>query len=138
MGISVIQLERELTAWFAGMLGRTVDTDIFRGGFPDSRPEGVCVIVDSELQDGTINPKYRVQVLGRLLDRDDAINLRDALATAVCSIGVYGVDIGTYYVCVIPESDISMPFSDFHNGGRYYGISVNYRVSVKPKIVSNN
>lgn len=134
MGISTIQLERELTAWFASRLGMTVDIDMFRGGIPDGRPDALCVMVDSERQDGTIDPKYRVQVLGKYQDRDEAAGKRDALCEAVNAVGVYGVDIGTYVVCIVRESDVSMPFRQPDGGRVVHGISANYRVSVKPKL----
>lgn len=136
MGISTIQLERELTEWFAARLGMTVDLDIFRGGIPDGRGEAICVMLGSERRDGTIDPKYRLQVLGKFQDRDAAAEKRDALCSAVNAIGVYGVDIGTYVVCVTRESDVSMPFRQPDGGRVVFGVSANYVVSVKNKAQS--
>ena len=41
----IIQLERDLTDWAARLLGLTVDSEIFRGGIPESAENGVGVMI---------------------------------------------------------------------------------------------
>lgn len=68
--------ERALTQFWADALGLTTDTNIFRGGIPASKSEGVAVILGTEItgNDPAIK-KYNVQILGKYDDRDKALQL---------------------------------------------------------------
>ncbi|HPS88421.1 MAG TPA: hypothetical protein PLC35_00355, partial [Methanosarcina vacuolata] len=49
IAITVKKLEQSVTSYIATLLGKTVDTDIFRGGIPESVDTGVGVIIGVEL-----------------------------------------------------------------------------------------
>ncbi len=73
MKIDVPQLERELTAYFGGILKLEPDAGIYRGGVPAKVPCGVAVFVDKRITDNTINfPMFEVQLLGKFATRDEA------------------------------------------------------------------
>lgn len=87
--MDIIQFEKDMTAWTAKELGRTVNTDIFRGGFPASKDTGVAVLLHGELKDGTITgDTYNVQILGKFLTRDEALVMNKKLSDAVPCFGV--------------------------------------------------
>ena len=77
--MSTAALERTLTALFADRLGLVVDQGIFRGALPPERPEAVAVILSAVATPNTPSaPTYSLQLLGRFLDRDTALELAQA------------------------------------------------------------
>lgn len=72
--MDIIQIERDLTAYFAGKFGLTVDQNIFRGSIPAGK-SGVAVIVDSTVKTEIpfLPLQYNVQLLGTFSDRDEAM-----------------------------------------------------------------
>jgi hypothetical protein len=76
--------ERALTKFWADALDLTVDANIFRGGIPASKPEGVAVIMGTEItgNDPAIK-KYNVQILGKYDDRDAALQLVEDVSNAL-------------------------------------------------------
>lgn len=72
-----IEIERELTEIFAGLLELTVDSTIFRGFVPDAKVNALGVILngtDSGNYPGS-EAVYKIQLLGRWTDRADALSI---------------------------------------------------------------
>lgn len=72
-----IEIERELTGIFAGLLDLTVDSTIFRGFVPEAKVNALGVILN-----GTDSGNYpgseavcKIQLLGRWTDRADALDI---------------------------------------------------------------
>lgn len=82
--MDVVEIERILTNWIAGMLGMTVDKNIFRGIIPTGKT-GICVILGSEIPTANqFRPKsYNLQVLGKFKERDDAVRMLSKLSGAL-------------------------------------------------------
>lgn len=68
------EAERELTAFFAQQLNRTVDSDIFRGHIPAGM-NGIAVLLDSVIDSNRMEPvTCNIQLLAKYPDRDDGLN----------------------------------------------------------------
>ena len=129
MKINMAQLERELTAHFASVLGMTIDHDIFRGGIPDGVSEGVAVMISSEVVSKHIDfPTFRIQVIGKFYDRDVAFELVAKLRE---SQPVNGRQMEEYIiVSLISEGDIVAPYQAFDGGEDKHCVSFNAEVSI--------
>jgi len=78
--MNVVDIEKALTKWAAGVLSKTVDTDIFRGGIPTGNETGIGVLIGNEISKDMLQPrKYNVQILGKFSDRDDAMKMNSKL-----------------------------------------------------------
>lgn len=133
--IDIIQFERDIAAWVAGVLGRTVNTDVFRGGFPESKDTGVCVLLRGELKDGTITgDTYNVQALGKFLTRDEALVMNKKLSGAVPCFGV--TVNNTEFMSITPRGG-GEPYTAADNGVIKTYASVNLIVSARPAPLTN-
>lgn len=72
--MDIIQIERDLTAYFADIFALEVDKSIFRGSVPAGK-SGVAVIVDTPVYSEIphLPLQYNVQLLGSFKDRDAAM-----------------------------------------------------------------
>lgn len=89
--MDIIKTERALTVFWAGILNKTVDTDIFRGGIPSGKT-GIGVMIGDEITPN--NPSMRqfaCQVIGKVADRDTALAL---LEKAKAALPCYDVESG--------------------------------------------
>lgn len=137
--IDIALLEKELTGYIAGILGRTVDVDIFRGGIPPGR-DGVAVMIGGQITEamyhaGANVPTFNVQVIGQFADsstaRDDAWHVLSALGSAV---PVYGVrDVSFVYVAFEQRGDAAGPYAATDNGVMVWQISWNGTMAVMKK-----
>lgn len=86
--MDIINAERALTQFWADALGLTVDTNIFRGGISASKPEGIAVILGTEItsNDPAIK-KYNVQIIGKYNDRDAALQMVEDASVALPCYG---------------------------------------------------
>lgn len=104
----IIQLERDLTDWAARLLGLTMDSEIFRGGIPESAENGVGVMITANLKESApMVPCYRVQVLGRFEEREAAQLLIEALAAAVPA---YEFDVGKNRIVALEPDGFPEPY----------------------------
>ncbi len=81
--MNIVELERALTVFFAGLLDLEVDKTIFRGVLPSPVNNAVGIIL--EIQDTGNTPSmrhYALQVLGRFDDRDRAKLIAEQIETA--------------------------------------------------------
>ena len=79
--MDVVEIERTLTRWIAGILGLTVDKNIFRGDIPAGK-SGIAVILGSEIsQFVQFRPKtYNLQIIGKFKERDSAVRMLSKLS----------------------------------------------------------
>ncbi|MBE6370776.1 MAG: hypothetical protein E7055_01715 [Lentisphaerae bacterium] len=72
--MNLTEAERDLTAFFAQQLNRTIDSDIFRGQIPAGQ-NGIAVRIDSVIDSDRMEPvTCNVQLLAKYPDRDDGLN----------------------------------------------------------------
>jgi len=72
--MNLTEAERDLTAFFAQQLNRTVDSDIFRGQIPAGM-NGIAVRLDSVIDSDRMEPvTCNIQLLAKYPDRDDGLN----------------------------------------------------------------
>ena len=130
--VDVVQLERELTAWFAEVLGLVVDSGIYRGAVPDAAESGVAVrVTDVATPAGIDTPSFVVQVLGRFASRDEAWAMLRALSGA---LPVYGRETaGFRLVCLRPEDAHATPYTAAERGAVRHYASFNVRAFVLPR-----
>lgn len=72
--MDIVQIERDLTAYFAEIFNLKVDKSIFRGSVPAGK-SGLAVIVDTPVYSEIphLPLHYNVQLLGTYADRDSAM-----------------------------------------------------------------
>ncbi|MEI8245813.1 MAG: hypothetical protein WCI51_08290 [Lentisphaerota bacterium] len=89
--MDIIKVEKALTVFWAGVLNKTVDGDIFRGGIPSGK-NGIGVMLGIEITPNEPSMrKFNAQILGKFTDRDVALAI---LEKAEAAIPVYGVEAG--------------------------------------------
>jgi len=116
-----IEIERELTRVFAGLLGLTVDSTIFRGFVPDAKVNALGVILngtDSGNYPGT-ETVYKIQLLGRWTDRADALNICRQLDAALPKYDT------VYWL--VKESSCAV-YESAANGKKVWAVSLNLKV----------
>ena len=125
--MDIIQAERDFTAWIAGKLDLTVDTDIFRGGYPAEANNAVGVLFGSEIKDNYPTDKiHNVQILGKFADRDSALAMVNTLSAV---IPCYGDTINiTTFKSITPRSSGNYPADD--DGAIKHFASVNIIVAM--------
>jgi len=123
-------LEQELTAYFATLLNRTVDTDIFRGALPESVSQGICVRITNRIS-GTLFdlPTFNIQILGKFQSRADALSLIEAFAPP--AVPAYGTALPHF---TLPDvqfaGDPIGPYTAPDKGRILHFASINLRISV--------
>jgi hypothetical protein len=127
--INTLNLERDMTDFFADKLNLTTDATIFRGAIPESVDFACAVrltgIVPGDHND---NPTYNVQVFGKYRTRDEALNLIEKCANCV---PIYGALTEHFKILfILPESDYTAPVVIDDKGVSVQFASVNLRVSV--------
>ena len=116
-----IEIERELTMVFVGLLGLTVDSTIFRGFVPDAKVNALGVILngtDSGNYPGT-ETVYKIQLLGRWTDRADALDMcrqLDALLPKYDTV---------YWM--VKESSCAV-YESAANGKKIWAVSLNLKI----------
>lgn len=115
--MDVVEIERILTNWIAGMLGMTVDKNIFRGIIPAGKT-GVCVVLGSEIPTfNQFRPRaYNLQILGKFKDRDDATRMLSKLSG---SLPLHEVNISGIRFKSISQQGGGEPYRA-EDDGRYY------------------
>jgi hypothetical protein len=89
--MDIITFEQALTQFWADALGKTVDTDIFRGGIPPKTNEATAVIINSEVtHNEPAIRRFNAQLIGRCIDRDSCLI---ALEKAASVLPVYSQTI---------------------------------------------
>jgi|GEM_PF-4140706 hypothetical protein len=116
-------VERRLTAYFAEAAGTEIDRDIFRGILPEDKCDAVGVFINSDDTGNTPSmQKYSAQILGRYLNRNDAMNT----ATLYCKLlPYYGADM------VILRAGSAMTYRSRWDSRNAWGISINLQLTVR-------
>ena len=125
--MSAVAIERVLTQWTAEVLGRTVDTDICRGGIPAGKKNFVSVMLGGEIPDSRIGPRtWNLQILGRFVSRDDALEMLDRLAG---SVPFYDLETGGVRIVSLVPRGGGEPYPAGGNGALGWNASANFEVS---------
>jgi hypothetical protein len=121
--MDVVEIERILTNWIAGMLGMTVDKNIFRGIIPAGKT-GACVVLGSEIPTfNQFRPKtYNLQILGKFKDRDDAFRMLSKLSG---SLPLHEVNISNMRFKSISQQGGGEPYRAEDDGKYYWYASFN-------------
>ena len=127
--MNIVDIERAITSWIAGLLGMTVDRDVFRGGIPHGHDNAIGVLTNSEYADNSINFRdLKMQILGRFDDRDNALRALDAVYR---DLPRYGMLVrGTRIDAVTLDGDPAI-FRDSSDGKDQFCVSVNLMVSCR-------
>lgn len=128
MNLNFVQLERELTDYFAGKLGLVVDNTLFRGQIPEAVGTGAAVLISNSPENNDFSlPSVSVQVIGKYRTRDEALQL----ASACGFVPVYGEQTEHYDIrSVHSEGGINAPFVIDDKGKLMFTVSVNFSVDV--------
>ena len=129
MIVNAEQLERDLTAYFAGVLGLTVDSGIYRGQIPETVENGVSVRLTGQETGSTIDhAKFTVQVLGKFASRENAWVMLTKLAGELPQYGVATTNFVLVYL--LPDGGMNAPFTNDERGRVRQYASFNLRVAV--------
>lgn len=116
-----IEIERELTEIFAGLLDLEIDLNIFRGSVPDAKVNALGVILN-----GAASGNYpgaesviSVQLLGRWTDRADALEMCGKLDRLLPKYDP------TYWL--VKESSCAV-YESAANGKKVWAVSLNLKV----------
>lgn len=116
-----VDLERQLTQYFADATSMVIDTDIFRGPLPSEKINAVGVFLGGDTRGNDPSMwRYDAQILGRYLNRDDAVNTAQALWQLLPS---YGAQM------TILRVGSAAHYLTRWNGRDAWGISLNLSVS---------
>ena len=126
--LTAVDMERDITAWFASILGLTVDIGIFRGGIPIGVQHGVGVLFNGVSAMGTSidAQEWLVQILGKYDTRDAAVL---TLATLSRSFPRFGVLLNsrTFVHSAVQEGDIQ-PYQGDDDGKVKWFSTANFRI----------
>lgn len=130
--MNIVNLERALTAYLAGIAGLTVDTTCFRGLMPGDKINAIGVKIDAGTRGNTPTAfPISAQMLGRYISRDEALTLADRIDQA---LPVYGATIThdeeTAKVTIQKASSV-MVYPSTLNGKDIWGISANLQIAIK-------
>lgn len=125
----VLDMERDITAWIATILGLTVDAGIFRGGIPEGVDEGVGVLFNGVAGGSTELDvtALSVQVLGRFRSRDSAVLTAWVLSRAFPAFGET-LNGRTFVHSAVQDGSIQ-PYMGEDRGRTAWFSSVNLTVS---------
>lgn len=143
--INVKELEQSVTSYIATLLGKTVDTDVFRGGIPEGVETGVGVIIGVELNNvssqrasayelHTASRLFELQIIGKFNSRDDAWDLVTAVRDLfpVWNLALHDFKI----ISLIPRGDsIVYPVKD--KGREKHFTSINLILNATPKTITD-
>ena len=127
--MTVVELERALTEFFADALELAVDAGIFRGRLPHGVETGVTVFLDGmEAFSDFRDPEFIVQVLGKFDDRDEAWALLDRLAKVAPR---YGIALGDERLAYLLPYGSGAPYTSADGGKTRYFASFNFRAALQ-------
>lgn len=124
-----------LTAWLAEGLDLTIDEEIFAGNVPETKSEGVGVLLSARDITAELNlATFQIQILGKFLTPEGAWDLQDKVATLLPK---YGIEIGTeeetgvfLLSAIIPDATGNAPFRSADRGRTVWCASINTRAAV--------
>lgn len=127
--IDILQLEKDLTEYFAEQLGLVVDGTIFRAKVPESVKYGAAVRILNQYPNNDFSqPLYSVQITGKYPSRDESVELATKCARL---FPVYGEQTEHFNIVFIQsDGGINAPVSIEDKGQRFHFLSVNLTVSV--------
>lgn len=129
MIVNAEKLEKELTSYFATILGLTLDSGIYRGQIPETVHSGVAVRITGQETGSTIDhAKFMVQVLGKFSNREDAWSMLTKLAGEFPKYGVTTSEFMLVYL--LPDGGVNAPFTHDERGNVLQYASFNLRVAV--------
>ncbi len=119
--MSIIELKTKLTTFFAEKLGLTVDETIFQDPLDDDQNNALGLIVESfPTSNRPQIPKIAIQLLGRYIEYDDALELSSKFANFL-------PHYGSEFNILFTSSAVVYPTSN--DGKRVQAVSVNLKVS---------
>ena len=133
--MDVAKFEQEITAWIAGKLNLTVDTQIFRGGIPDAVGYGVGVRISEQGGFELLEqPQFTVQFLGKFDGRDNAMSFLEQMRGI---FPTWGRETDSFeLVSAIPVYVSNAPFEANDKGVRKVCVSFPVTFSVLTKAAS--
>ena len=121
--MDVVEIERTLTQWAAGVLGLTVEKNIFRGNIPVGKT-GVAVILGSAIpQTGQFRPRtYNLQIIGKFKERDAASRMLSKMSGV---LPLHEVNINGIRFKSISQQGGGEPYKAEDDGKVYFYASFN-------------
>ncbi len=125
--MNIIEIERSFAVFFAEKLEMELDREIFRGAIPTGVESGAAVRLAGCLNDvAPSTANWRLQILGKFADRDDALSFT---AKLIDMLPLFGAQLSGFRAAAITPEAWGDPYPASDGGRIKYFASINLNVS---------